>query len=263
MDYGQNLPSSPSSTSSSNTSSSSNSAGYRPDPVGNMSPPLYRPPTDEELRKDGFEKLIQRLKFCENENRKLLMERSRVMKDVNKRLQVHLMEVRGVRELNQKLQTEKEKLKHEKEELSGICCFLDDDRDKAKKVAKEWQTFGRYATGVLQKEIVQYSSKVKDLELKQQILLKENKNLKELCIFMDQETQAGSRTSLDSQNSSQNVSLQGFLTTVGTRDSGDGSSNGSTASNYSPDHRLTAGKDSCCANGEKLLWNLMVAAFSF
>ena len=154
--------------------------------------------------------MIQRLRFCESENRKLLIERSRVMKDVNKRLQVHLMEVRGVRELNQKLQAEKDRLKHEKEELSGICCLLDADRDKSKKIAKEWQTFGRYATGVLQKEISQYSTKVKELEQKQHSLLKENKNLKELCIFMDQEQQTGSKASLDSQNRCQNVSLQVF-----------------------------------------------------
>lgn len=159
------------------------------------------------------------------------------MKDVNRRLQVHLLEVRSLKDMNQKVQQEKERLAHEKDELSGICCFLDDDREKAKKMAHEWQVFGRYATGVLQKELSQCQVKIRDLEHKQTNLLLENKNLKELCLLLDQE-QAGSRTSLDSQSSIHGP-VPGLLGVAGTRDSGDGSSNGSTASNCSPDHRTS------------------------
>lgn len=148
---------------------------------------------------------------------------------------MHLLEVRGVREINQKLLREKDNLIKEKEELAGICCFLDDDREKAKKVAREWQMFGRYATGVLQKELASCHSKVKELEQRQSSLTQENKNLKEICIMLDQE-QAGSRSSVDSQNSFP-CPPSGLLSVNGIRDSGDGSSNGSTASTCSPDHR--------------------------
>lgn len=196
---------------------------------------MLRLPCDDELRFEGVEKLIQRLRTCESEYKKLLMERGRVMKDVNRRLQVHLMEVRNLRDVNQKLQQEKDHLIGEKDELGGMCCFLDDDREKAKKMAREWQVFGRYATGVLQKELAQCHTKMRDLEQKQKTLLTENRNLKELCLLLDQE-QAGSRTSLDSQGSFHGP-IPGLLGVAGTRDSGDGSSNGSTASNSSPDHK--------------------------
>jgi len=137
--------------------------------------------------------------------------------------------------VNQRLMLEKEHLLKEKEELAGICCFLDDDREKAKKVAREWQMFGRYATGVLQKELATCHSKIKELEQRQTVLTQENRNLKEICLMLDQE-QAGSRSSVDSQNSFP-CSSGTLLTVSGQRDSGDGSSNGSTTSNCSPDHR--------------------------
>ena len=164
---------------------------------------------------------------------------------------VHLLEVRGVREVNQRLMQEKELLLQEKEELAGICCFLDDDREKAKKVAREWQMFGRYATGVLQKELALCHTKIKELEQRQVMLAQENKNLKEICLMLDQE-QAGSRNSVDSQNSFPCPS-GGLLTVNGIRDSGDGSSNGSTTSNCSPDHRQVNGsmpKEEVYSSGE-------------
>ncbi|XP_039260413.2 coiled-coil domain-containing protein 85C-like isoform X1 [Styela clava] len=232
---------SPSSCSSSSSSTASSSPvmirGDGLPPYGsNAMSASARLPTDDELRFEGVEILIQRLRACESEHKKLLSDRGRVMKDVNRRLQVHLLEVRSLRDINQKLQQEKERLTTEKDELGGMCCFLDDDRDKAKKMAREWQVFGRYATGVLQKELSQCHGKIRDLEQKQQTLLSENRNLKELCLLLDQE-QAGSRTSIDSQSSFHGP-VPGLLGVAGTRDSGDGSSNGSTASNSSPDHRL-------------------------
>nr|XP_002129974.1 coiled-coil domain-containing protein 85C isoform X1 [Ciona intestinalis] len=214
--------------SSPSSSSSTSSPSSRGSDVG-----CLRSPTDIELRHEGLDHVIQRLRFAENENKKLLVERSRAMKDVNRKLQVHLLEVRGVREVNQKLMLEKDALLKEKEELAGICCFLDDDREKAKKVAREWQMFGRYATGVLQKELATCHQKIKDLELKQTTLVQENKTLKEICLMLDQEN-AGNRSSVDSQSSF--PPPPNLLHTPETRDSGDGSSNGSTASNYSPDH---------------------------
>ena len=137
--------------------------------------------------------------------------------------------------MNQRLMLEKDHILKENSELSGICCFLDDDREKAKKVAREWQMFGRYATGVLQKELASCHSKIKELEQRQIFLVQENRNLKEICLMLDHE-QAGSRSSVDSQNSLP-CPPGTLLTVADQRDSGDGSSNGSTTSNCSPDHR--------------------------
>lgn len=70
-------PISPSSTSSSSSNSSSRSI------EGGI-----RLPSDEELRREGLEKVVQRLRFVENEHKKILVDRSRSMRDVNKKLQV-------------------------------------------------------------------------------------------------------------------------------------------------------------------------------
>ena len=74
MDY--NFP--PSSPSSSTSSGSSPSRDV----------PL-RLPSDDVLRQEGIEVVMQRLRHAENEHKKLLIERSRSMKDVNKKLQVN------------------------------------------------------------------------------------------------------------------------------------------------------------------------------
>ena len=63
--------------------SSSGSSGSSP----SREVPL-RLPSDEELRREGIDIVIQRLRHAENEHKKLLIERSRSMKDVNKKLQV-------------------------------------------------------------------------------------------------------------------------------------------------------------------------------
>lgn len=46
-------------------------------------------------------------------------------------------EMRGLKEANQRLSDDNQ-------ELRDLCCFLDDDRQKGRKLAREWQRFGRY-----------------------------------------------------------------------------------------------------------------------
>jgi hypothetical protein len=38
-------------------------------------------------------------------------------------------------------------------ELRDLCCFLDDDRQKGKRLAREWQKFGRYTAKVMKQEV--------------------------------------------------------------------------------------------------------------
>ncbi len=60
-------------------------------------------------------------------------------------------------EVTQKLremQTENEQLKVDNHELRDLCCFLDDDRQRARKLAKEWQKFGRYTAKVMRQEVI-------------------------------------------------------------------------------------------------------------
>ncbi|XP_067151054.1 coiled-coil domain-containing protein 85C isoform X2 [Apteryx mantelli] len=181
--------------------------------------------SEEEMLRWSKEELVKRLRKVENEKMNLMVEHGNLMKDVNRRLQLHLHEIRGLKEVNQKLQDDNQ-------ELRELCCFLDDDRQKGKKLSREWQRFGRHTASVMWKEVGMYQQKLKDLEARQETLLRENVELKEMVLMLDEERSgAGSRSSIDSQ-----ASLTNLNGGSGTRDVGDGSSTSSTGSAGSPDH---------------------------
>ncbi|KAM9355264.1 coiled-coil domain-containing protein 85C-B isoform 4-T4 [Pholidichthys leucotaenia] len=182
--------------------------------------------TDEELLRCSKEELLRRLRRVDGEKMQLMIEHGNMMKDVNRRLQVHLHEIRSLKEINQKLQDDNH-------ELRELCCFLDDDRQKGKKLSREWQRFGRYTASAMWKEVGTYMMKLKELEANQDSVLRENSELKEIILMLEEERNgAGSRSSIDSQSSLTN--LNGGTGTV--RDVGDGSSTSSTGSAGSPDH---------------------------
>ncbi|XP_028570247.2 coiled-coil domain-containing protein 85C isoform X5 [Podarcis muralis] len=181
--------------------------------------------TEEDMLRCSKEELVKRLKKLESEKMNLMVEHGNLIKDVNQRLQIHLHEIRGLKEVNQKLQDDNH-------ELRELCCFLDDDRQKGKKLSREWQRFGRHTAGVMWKEVGMYQQKLKELEAKQDSLMRENMELKEIVLMLDEERNgAGSRSSIDSQ-----ASLTNLNGGSGTRDVGDGSSTSSTGSAGSPDH---------------------------
>ncbi|XP_076027771.1 coiled-coil domain-containing protein 85C-B isoform X4 [Genypterus blacodes] len=182
--------------------------------------------TDEELLRSSKEELLRRLRRVDGEKMSLMIEHGNMMKDINRRLQVHLHEIRNLKEINQKLQDDNH-------ELRELCCFLDDDRQKGKKLSREWQRFGRFTASAMWKEVGTYMMKLKELEANQESVLRENSELKEIVLMLDEERNgAGSRSSIDSQSSLTN--LNGGTGTV--RDVGDGSSTSSTGSAGSPDH---------------------------
>ncbi|XP_068199457.1 coiled-coil domain-containing protein 85C-B isoform X3 [Antennarius striatus] len=182
--------------------------------------------TDEELLRCSKDELVRRLRRVDGEKMNLMIEHGNMMKDINRRLQMHLHEIRSLKEINQKLQDDNH-------ELRELCCFLDDDRQKGKKLSREWQRFGRYTASAMWKEVGTYMMKLKELEANQDTVLRENSELKEIILMLDEERNgAGSRSSIDSQSSLTN--LNGGTGTV--RDVGDGSSTSSTGSAGSPDH---------------------------
>ncbi|XP_037541238.1 coiled-coil domain-containing protein 85C-B [Nematolebias whitei] len=182
--------------------------------------------TDEELLRSSKEELLRRLRRADGEKMSLMIEHGNMMKDINRRLQVHLHEIRNLKEINQKLQDDNH-------ELRELCCFLDDDRQKGKKLSREWQRFGRHTASAMWKEMGTYMVKLKELEANQETVLRENSELKEIILMLDEERNgAGSRSSIDSQSSLTNQN--GGTGTV--RDVGDGSSTSSTGSAGSPDH---------------------------
>ncbi|XP_030628581.1 coiled-coil domain-containing protein 85A [Chanos chanos] len=190
--------------------------------------------TDEDLLKWSKEDLVRRLRRAEAEKMSVILDHSNLIREVNRRLQLHLNEIRSLKEVNQKLQ-------EDNQELRDLCCFLDDDRQKGKKVSREWQRLGRYSAGIMRKEVALYLQKLKELEQRQEEVLKENLELRELCLMLDEERSggaggtgaAGCRNSIDSQSSLSHGSVPGpgLL-----RDVGDGSSTSSAGSTDSPDH---------------------------
>ncbi|KAL7862449.1 hypothetical protein SRHO_G00138900 [Serrasalmus rhombeus] len=187
--------------------------------------------SDEELFRLGKDELIRRLRKVDGEKMSLMLEHGNMIKDVNRRLQVHLHEIRSLKEVNQKLQDDNQ-------ELRELCCFLDDDRQKGKKLSREWQRFGRYTASVMWKEVGVYQQKLKELEANQESIMRENVELKEIILMLEEERNgAGSRSSIDSQSSLTN--LNGGSSNV--RDVGDGSSTSSTGSAGSPDHHHSHG----------------------
>merc|ERR1719150_1609982 len=89
-------------------------------------------------------------------------------------------EVRSLKELTARLS-------EDNKELRDLCCFLDDDRQKGRKLAREWQRFGRYTASVMRQEVSNYQTKLKDLAGKQDELIRDNLELKELCLYLDEE----------------------------------------------------------------------------
>ncbi|MBZ3883813.1 Coiled-coil domain-containing protein 85C [Sciurus carolinensis] len=198
---------------------------------------------DEELLRWSKEELARRLRRAEGEKVGLMLEHGGLMRDVNRRLQQHLLEIRGLKDVNQRLQDDNQ-------ELRELCCFLDDDRQKGRKLAREWQRFGRHAAGAVWHEVARSQQKLRELEARQEALLRENLELKELVLLLDEERAAlaaaggaggsggggaGSRSSIDSQ-ASLSGPLAGGAAGAGARDVGDGSSTSSAGSGGSPDH---------------------------
>ncbi|XP_055018439.1 coiled-coil domain-containing protein 85A-like [Boleophthalmus pectinirostris] len=199
---------------------------------------------DEELHRWGKDELVRRLRRTEAEKRGVIVEHGNLMREVNRRLQQHLTEIRSLKDVNQKLQ-------EDNQELRDLCCFLDDDRQKGKRVSREWQRLGRFSAGIMRKEVTIYLQKLRELESKQAEVLRENLELKEVCLMLEEERaaavannggvgggggggamneQGGCRGSIDSQ-SSQCSPAPGLL-----RDVGDGSSTSSAGSTDSPDN---------------------------
>ncbi|KAM7385061.1 hypothetical protein PAMP_001159 [Pampus punctatissimus] len=203
---------------------------------------------DEELLKWGKEELVWRLRREEAEKRSVIVEHGNLMREVNRRLQQHLNEIRSLKDVNQKLQ-------EDNQELRDLCCFLDDDRQKGKRVSREWQRLGRYSTSLMRKEVAIYLQKLKELEQRQVEVIRENLELKEVCLMLEEERAVavaggggggggggvgghgglGCRSSIDSQNSLSKLGggnpAPGLL-----RDVGDGSSTSSAGSTDSPDN---------------------------
>jgi len=124
-------------------------------------------------------------------------------------------DIQNIKDLNTRLS-------EDNQELRDLCCFLDDDRQKGRKLAREWQRFGRYTASVMRQEVSDYQGKLRQLEAKQQELIKDNLELKELCLYLDEERLGGGVcTDCGGPCSTVPLPIPGLLAI---RDEGDGSS---------------------------------------
>uniref|UniRef100_V9LCD0 Coiled-coil domain-containing protein 85B-like protein n=1 Tax=Callorhinchus milii TaxID=7868 RepID=V9LCD0_CALMI len=174
--------------------------------------------SDAEMAVWSKEKLIARIRGEESEKIAALVQRGRLIREVNRQFQEHLLEIRELKGVNQRLLDENR-------DLRDLCCFLDDDRLKVKRLSREWQAFGHYAAKVMREDFGGYLGKLAELERQQEALVKENLELKELCLGLEEDS--GPRSDA-SPGGSSDLSIP-----CGSRDLGDGSS--STGSVGSPD----------------------------
>lgn len=139
--------------------------------------------TESFVSRTEYEKMVDKVKQCEADKLKVMKDQGNLMKEFNKRMQVHLEEIRMLKDVNQKLQADLQ-------ELRDLTCYLDDDRQKCRKLAREWQRFGRYTASVMRNEVANYQEKLKVLEEKQMDLSKDNAELKELCLYLDRQRES-------------------------------------------------------------------------
>ena len=56
-------------------------------------------------------------------------------------------------------------LMRENAELRDLCCFLDDGRQKTRRIAHEWQCFAKYTAAVLKNEVAEFETKLGILQV--------------------------------------------------------------------------------------------------
>lgn len=143
----------------------------------------------------------------------------RLNSEQSRQLQPLISELRVLKEANQRLVDDNQ-------ELRDLCCFLDDDRQKGRKLAREWQRFGRYTASVMRQEVSAYQTKLRQLDDKQQELITDNLELKELCLYLDEERAHIATNSICANCS---TPIRSSL-----RDDGDGSSSSTNAEETVP-----------------------------
>ena len=113
----------------------------------------------------------KRLASAKSDLKRLAAENGNITSEFSKKVAEQQNEMRSMKELNARLS-------EDNQELRDLCCFLDDDRQKGRKLAREWQRFGRYTASVMRQEVSNYQSKLKDLAGKQEDLIRDNLELK-------------------------------------------------------------------------------------
>ena len=88
-----------------------------------------------------------------------------------------------------------EKLAAEVHLLRKLCRSLDTQIKKSHQEAVEWQNLGRFTAAVLQKEVDSFERKLRVLQERMNGLVAENKELQEICFYLDKTREKSSADS--------------------------------------------------------------------
>ncbi|CAJ0582590.1 unnamed protein product, partial [Mesorhabditis spiculigera] len=124
--------------------------------------------------------LLFRVKILEETNNRLLLTQDEIVRDSNRRVQMHVNEIKL-------LKNEIGMLAAQNKELKEVCCFLDDDRKKSKQLGKEWHKLGKYTSQLMRQEVGTYQRRVEGLEQRENQLVRENEELRQLCLYLDEQ----------------------------------------------------------------------------
>ncbi|XP_022697254.1 coiled-coil domain-containing protein 85C-like isoform X3 [Varroa jacobsoni] len=115
-------------------------------------------PSNDELLQRGAREVLGWLERVETQHLHLVVEYNAKMRDMARAVEQHRQEVVQLKE-------------SENEELRNMCCFLDDERERAHKLVTEWRRFGRYTASILSHELNSYHTKLNQLESRQNRIL--------------------------------------------------------------------------------------------
>lgn len=180
------------------------SRSYVKSPGVTFSCPTPTPFDEEFLCQLPVEDLVARIKVLEAKNRKLVVDNGHMMKTLNQ----HIASLQSLKYQNFRLTSDNN-------ELRDLTVYLDDERNRTRGLAKQWQDFGNHMSTVMKHEVGTYAKKLHLLEDKQFELVRENFELRQLCVLMDK--------AMNMRNSGDNNNRTG----VGSAGDSDGS-NGSS-----------------------------------
>ncbi|EGT46997.1 hypothetical protein CAEBREN_02019 [Caenorhabditis brenneri] len=185
----------------SNTSVLSSPSSLTPQATPSYAVPVSRNQMQYSASKLQYEHMRHRCKMLDDENQKLMRMQSDLVNDANRRVQMHVNEIRMLKEDNKKLAVSNK-------ELRDLCCFLDDDRQKTRKLAREWQKFGRYTSNLMKQEVQSYHQKMVGIEEKLSTKEREVDELRQLCMYLDEQRQSlmsNVATHVDCDNESEDL----------------------------------------------------------
>uniref|UniRef100_A0A0N5BN82 HAP1 N-terminal domain-containing protein n=1 Tax=Strongyloides papillosus TaxID=174720 RepID=A0A0N5BN82_STREA len=128
----------------------------------------------------NMNKLYQRLNILEYENQKLMESHEMLVSEVNRRSEMHIMEV-------SKLHRRINETEAVNQELKALCSMYENEAKKARVVVKENDKIRKYFNEFIKQELRIFADKTRELSINNEQLLIENKELKRLCLYLDEQ----------------------------------------------------------------------------